>query len=244
MEKLFYQSSIFIHVIAGVIALLSGIVAMITRKVAGQWHSRSGLVYYWSMVIIFFTNIVFFVLDPLNLKYQFFLTISMISIYPTWSGRRMLSMKKAILPRWYDKAAAIGIGISGLIMCGYAVYGFQHAAEFNGLQYLFLIFGGVSLGNAYGDIKIYFGFQEPQKLHWLLAHGGKMMGAYSATATAFCVNVVPRYLPQNTPSFVLILTWVLPGVLFGGILSNVLLRKYRQKSVKKMSTPQSTVAIG
>ena len=66
-----------------------------------------------------------------------------------------------------------------------------------------------------------------------------MMGAYSAALTAFCVNIVPRYLPQNTPAFVFILTWTLPGVLIG-IIASRMLKKYKVKfgiSPKKNQVP-------
>lgn len=52
-------------------------------------------------------------------------------------------------------------------------------------------------------------------MHWFFAHAGKMMGAYTAVITAFCVNIVPRFMPENTPGFVYILTWIAPGIILG-----------------------------
>lgn len=215
MKAIIYQSALFIHVIAGALALLTGFIAMVARRKGGKLHNRAGIVFYWSMFVVFFTTINFFVLDPTQLKYQFFLTIGIVSFYPTWSGKRMLSMKKGMNPQWFDKAAAYLIGLSGVVMLGYGIYGFTPNANFDGLEVLFVIFGTVSLVNAYGDLKIYLGFVEAEKLHWFFAHAGKMTGAFSAALTAFCVNVVPRYLPNGTPAYVFILTWVLPGVIIG-----------------------------
>jgi len=59
------------------------------------------------------------------------------------------------------------------------------------------IFGTVSLLNAYGDPKLYLGYVKTEKMHWFFAHSGKIMIAYTAAITVFCVNIVPRFLPEN-----------------------------------------------
>lgn len=228
MKSLIYQPVLILHVIAGFLALVTGLIAMAVRKKGGKLHNRTGIVFYWSMLVVFVSTVIFFVLDPLSLKYQFFLTIGIVSFYPTWSGKRVLSMKKSVVPKWYDKAAAFGIGISGIIMVAYGVYGFTGGVNFGGLEMLFLIFGGLSLTNAYGDLKIYLGYKEAGKMHWFFAHGGKMTGAFAAAVTAFCVNVLPRYMPDGTPTFVFILTWVLPGVIIG-VAGARILKHYRRK---------------
>ncbi len=228
MKSLIYQPVLVLHVIAGFLALVSGLIAMVVRKKGGKLHNRTGIVFHWSMFVVFVSTVIFFVLDPFSLKYQFFLTIGIVSFYPSWSGKRVLSMKKSVTPKWYDKAAAFGIGISGIVMIAYGTYGFIGKVNFGGLEILFLVFGGVSLANAYGDLKIYLGYVEAEKMHWFFAHAGKMIGAYSAAVTAFCVNVLPRYMPDGTPTFVFILIWVLPGVVLG-IAGAKIAKGYRKK---------------
>jgi uncharacterized membrane protein len=208
---------------------------MIAQK-GKRVHNVSGIIFYWAMLGVFVTTVIFFAIYPAQLKYQFFLTIGVVSFYPNFSGRRLLGMKKAIAPKLIDWIAAWGVGICGIVMITYAVYGFIYPVQFNGMAILFAIFGIVCLVNAYGDLKIYLGYQKPDKMHWFLGHGGKMMGAYSAALTAFFVNVVPRYMPQNTPSFVFILTWVLPGVIVGLIAARIL-KKYKVKFAVKNARP-------
>lgn len=246
MKSFIYQPALILHIIAGFLALVTGLIAMVARKKGGKLHNRTGIVFYWSMFVVFITTTIFFVIDPLSLRYQFFLSIGIVSFYPAWSGKRVLSMKKGVTPRWYDKAAAFGIGISGIIMVAYGIYGFVGNVNFQGMEILFLIFGGLSLANAYGDLKIYLGYVEAQKMHWFFAHAGKMIGAYSAAVTAFCVNVVPRYMPDGTPMIVFIAMWVLPGVLLGVVGSRIT-RYYRKKfnivkAKSKKNIPE--VAIG
>lgn len=228
MTKTIFQSALFLHVIAGILALASGLVAMSYGKKGGKVHNFSGQIFYWAMFFIFITTILFFVLYPEQLKYQFFLTIGIVSFYPNWSGKRMLSMKKGLVPTWYDKLGGFLIGLSGIVMLAYGVYGVLNPNKFGGLQYLFLVFGLVSLLNSYGDLKYYLNFQTAPKMHWFFAHGGKMMGAYSAAITAFCVNIVPRYLPENFPFYGYLITWTAPGIVIA-IISTRILKKYKVK---------------
>ncbi|RYU94704.1 hypothetical protein [Emticicia agri] len=235
MEKLIFNFFLVIHVICGFLSLSTGLIAMMAQK-GKKAHNISGIIFYWAMVGVFVTTVIFFIIYPTQLKYQFFLTIGVISFYPTFSGKRLLQMKKAIVPTLIDWLAAWGVGICGIVMIGYSVYGFMNPVGFNGMAILFAIFGVVCLVNAYGDLKIYLGYQKPEKMHWFLGHGGKMMGAYSAALTAFFVNIVPRYMPKNTPDFVFILTWVLPGVIVGVIAARIL-KKYKAKFAVKSSKP-------
>ena len=241
MEKQIFNFFLVIHVICGFLSLSSGLVAMIAQK-GKRVHNVSGRIFYWAMLGVFVTTIIFFAIYPAQLKYQFFLTIGIISFYPNFSGKRLLGMKKAITPKLVDWIAAWGVGICGVVMLAYAVYGFLYPAGFSGMAILFVIFGAVCLVNAYGDLKIYLGHQKPDKMHWFLGHGGKMLGAYSAALTAFFVNVVPRYMPQNTPSYVFILTWVLPGVVVG-IIASRMLKKYKAKFAAKTVKSTATIVV-
>lgn len=227
MGTLIFKYALIIHVICGFLSLLCGSIAMSAKK-GGKVHNRAGVVFYWAMFGVFITTLLFFIIYPGNLKYQFFLTIGLISFYPTWSGKRMLKMKKGLAPAMTDKVAAFGIGISGLVMLTYATYGFASGHINPAFQILFAIFGVVSLFNAYGDLKLYLGFQEAPEMHWFFSHAGKMMGAYAAAITAFCVNIVPRYLPENLPGVLQVLTWVLPGIMIIYIGKKIL-KKFRIK---------------
>ncbi len=171
MEASIFKIALFIHVLAGVISLSSGLIAMSYGKKGGKVHNIAGIIF---------------------------------------------------------KIAAYGIGISGICMLIYAVFGLVFPDKYGDYAILFIIFGIVSLVNSYGDLKFYLNYKTPIKMHWFFAHGGKMMGAYTAALTAFCVNIVPRFLPENSPSFVYIFTWVAPGVVFG-IVSFKILKKYKIK---------------
>ena len=215
MKELIFKSILFLHVLAGGLALIVGLIAMLNRKKGNKLHKRTGIIFYWCMNFIFLTAILFVAFYPEQEKYWFFLTIGIVSFYPNFTGVRILKMKKGIEARWFDYAALVMIIISGFIMLKVglgSLLGFDTRTQF---EILYLVFGIFSLIQGYGDSLVFIGIKKAEKLHWLYGHAGKMIGSYSAALTAFCVNIIPRYLPSHTPFFVYILIWVGPGVLLG-----------------------------
>ncbi|WP_304237751.1 hypothetical protein [Jiulongibacter sediminis] len=240
MKTLIYDYSIILHVAAGILSLIFGLIAMTTRKKGGKLHNRSGLIFYWSMALIFVTTVLFVILYPTEMKYHFFLTIGIVSFYPTFTGKRLLKMKKKMEPKWFDLIATYTMLISGIVMIAYGIYLQMNQPE--AMAILFLVFGPFSAIQAWGDLRIHLGKKEIEKMHWFLGHAGKMIGAYSAAVTAFCVNIVPRYMPEGSPMLAYIIVWVLPGVLFG-IVSAYTIKKYRRKFNGQKPSLKSKVAL-
>ncbi len=222
MKALIYQPVLIVHILCGFFGLLSGFVAMLARRKGGSLHNRAGIVFYWSMFGVFLTTLIFFILYPTNLKYQFFFGIGIVSFYPAFTGKRVLAMKKGVNPNWIDLVAMWLVGVCGLVMIGYAIM-----INVSTYQILFGIFGLVCLKDFYSDWKVYTGRVAAEKMHWFFAHGAKMTGGFSAAMTAFCVNIVPRYLPQDLPQFMYIACWVVPGVVIG-LWGGSILKKFRQ----------------
>jgi hypothetical protein len=50
----FFLSIVAVHVVAGLVCTVAGIVAMVTAKRAGR-HPAAGTVYYWSLFVVFLT---------------------------------------------------------------------------------------------------------------------------------------------------------------------------------------------
>ncbi len=223
MEKIIFQIALPIHVICGIVSLAAGIVAMAARKRRASWHAGAGLVFYRAMNGVFLTALLFFILYPTVLKYQFFLGIGLVSVYPNLTGKRILQMKKEVNPSISDYALAIIIGLSGTIMLAFGLSKFMGYTAVGQYAILFILFGLLSLSNAYGDLKLFI-TKNAKKLHWLHGHAGKMTGAFAASFTAFSVNVVPRYLPDNSPEILYLAMWVVPGVAIGVIGHQLKLR--------------------
>nr|WP_299421057.1 hypothetical protein [uncultured Emticicia sp.] len=53
-------------------------------------------------------------------------------------------------------------------------------------------------------------------------------GSISASITAYCVNIFPRFLPESTLSFVFIMIWTVAGIILGIITARII-KKYKIK---------------
>jgi uncharacterized membrane protein HdeD (DUF308 family) len=226
MKTILFEIILKLHVLAGILSIVAGLIAMTSRKKGGKLHNISGLVFYSSMAFIFVSAISFVLIYPNKIIYHFFLTIGIVSFYPCFSGKRLLSMKKGLDIRWYDWLALAVILISGVVMFIYGTV----ILPFGSSSYsiLFLVFGVLSLVQGIGDLRLFLVKIEAKKLHWFFGHAAKMIGAYSAAVTAFCVNIVPRYLPEGTSIIVFIIIWIGPSVVFA-LVTRYIVKRYRVK---------------
>ena len=155
---------------------------------------------------------------PEQLKLQFFLCIAILSFYYTFSGDRVLQMKKSATQATVLDRVAAGLALAcGLVMLGYAVYGFIGLQNYY-IATLFTFFGVLISLAARKDLQLFFGKIDSEKMHWYFGHISKIMGAYTATVTAFCVNMT-RYLPDslsdNASAYIQLLLWMAPALLLG-----------------------------
>lgn len=224
-----YKIILIIHVTFGFSALATGIVPMVAKK-GGKVHKFWGNVYYWSMFGVFVTTLMLFALRPSEFKLQFFLCIAILSFYFTFSGDRVLQMKKSTTQATVLDRVAAGLALAcGLAMLGYAVYGVIGLQNYF-VAILFAVFGGLISVNAREDLLLFSGKIESEKMHWYFGHIGKIMGAYTATVTAFCVNMT-RYLPEDASVYLQLIPWLTPGLLLG---VGAAYYAKRQKELRKM----------
>lgn len=231
MSTFLYQWSLYLHVLSGFIALSAGLAAMIAQK-GHAIHAIAGKWFFGTMGIVFWTSVLFFLLDPTSIKYHFFLGIAAISYYPVFTGRRVLDWKRGVQVTRLDWIRWGLLLVAGL---GMAIYGIGDIIGWwavQGYGVLFVVFSGVSFANVVGDWQIFTG-RKP--LRWVASHGGKMVGGYAAAVTAFCVNVVPRFLPSDSPSWVYLATWIAPGVLIGVLGGRIVKKNAGKGHVTKKS---------
>lgn len=208
-----YKSILLIHVAFGFSALTTGIVPMVAKK-GGKVHRFWGNVYYWSMFGVFITTLMLFALRPAQLRLQFFLCIGILSFYFTFSGDRVLKMKKSATQATVFDRVAAGLALAcGLAMLAYAGYAGVLLKNYY-IAILFVAFGLLLSVEARRDLQMFFGKIDSQKMHWFFGHISKIMGAYIATITAFCVNMT-RYLPEDSSIYLQLIPWLAPGVLLG-----------------------------
>jgi uncharacterized membrane protein len=214
---------LIVHIICGFTALTSGIVPMVAQK-GGPVHRIFGTIYARAMYGVSASALGLFLLQPERPFLQFLLCIAVLSFYFTFTGVRSIVLKRRKAKAFFaDKLAAwltLTISVLMFIYGGYALTQalMHHHDVF--LPILYLIFGPALGSAARADVKAFASAKPQQKMHWFFNHFIRMLSAYIATFTAFCVVNV-HFLPP-------ILVWVLPGVI-GGTMITLLVRKYKNK---------------
>ena len=201
---------ILIHAVFGGIALLAGLVSMVVKK--GNWlHKRSGLFFYYSMLISTVTAM-FVALLP-NHKSPFLLAVGIFSLYFVLTGRRALRFKRK------NPKLRTDIWISRTMIAVGVLMIFLPVLFLKNLNIVLSVFAVVGIVFSARDLTL---FKNPDALkeNWLKLHLGKMLGAYISATTAFIV------VNELLPSFY---GWFVPGIV-GGLLIAYWIRKLNGKS--------------
>ncbi|WP_288429336.1 DUF2306 domain-containing protein [uncultured Spirosoma sp.] len=220
-----------IHVLAGTVALLVGLVAMFSKKGA-KVHNRSGLIYVWAMIVVAVTALPMCVLQSFNLFRLFLTGIAVLSFYLCMTGWRATKQKKSG-PTQADRLLTYGTLVVSVGMMGFGAYLLTDGVSV--FAVLFPFFGFLTFRNAWRDAKS-FG-HAPEKMHWFYHHIARMGASYIATFTAFLVNNMYRMMPAGTPEWVGTIGWIAP-TLVGGLLIARTIRHYKQK----FDRPKTTLA--
>ena len=185
---------LYLHIIVGAIALVTGGVAIASEK-GKSVHLKSGRIYVLAMTMVFVTGIA-----VASYKFNRFLfLIAFLSYYSVFCGVRILRLKKlhkGQRPKWFDWFAGIVNTIANLVFVGLGIYYLSKNGPFSGGALLSMGFGIGGL--LISCVNLHPFIIKPKKAyHWYLSHIGNMMGGYIATLTAFLSTVVTRYDVMN-----------------------------------------------
>ncbi len=215
LEK-FIQILILIHAGFGGIALISGLVALITKK-GRKIHKKAGIIFFYSML----TSAIFaFIISVLpNHHSPFLFSIGIFSIYFLLIGYRSLRFKRKNVNSQNEKIISWLMVVVGLSMILFPIL------LLGVINIVLTIFGLVGLIFALRNLRMY---QSPEKIHknWLKLHLGNMTGGYIAAVTAFVV------VNDIFPSFY---GWFIPGVI-GGVFIVYWIMKLNKGNVPKTVT--------
>jgi uncharacterized membrane protein len=185
---------LYLHIIVGAIALVTGGVAIASEK-GKSVHLISGRIYVLAMTMVFVTGIA-----VASYKFNRFLfLIAFLSYYSVFCGVRILRLKKlhkGQRPKWFDWFAGIVNTIANLVFVGLGIYYLSKNGPFSGGALLSLGFGIGGLLISYVNLHPFI-IKPKKAYHWYLSHIGNMMGGYIATLTAFLSTVVTRYDVMN-----------------------------------------------
>ncbi|MBL7923235.1 MAG: hypothetical protein JNL88_03465 [Bacteroidia bacterium] len=222
MELPILESLRWLHILSGSAALLAGPLAMLKQD-GGRFHRRSGLVYFWSMLVIFITSMVL----SLARENWFLFMVGLFSCYLVVTGYRALSLKMLHRGQKAERFDWVLLFLSSLATLGLFTSGaWFFLKEQNSFGIVPLVFG-IVMGS--GVRKDYRRFTVPptEKNHWLIRHITSMMGGYIATVTAFLVQNV-----STRPAFV---AWLLPTLVITPLI--VLTVRKIKKGKGKIALP-------
>jgi len=173
---------LWIHVLAGSVALVVAPVALLTAK-GGPTHRRWGKVYFWAMAVVAATALVVGYWRSI----LFLELVAVFSFYAALSGYRVLFRKRPDLgqrPRALDWVAAVitFAASASLLVLGIV----KPTPRFQTLSTVAIVFGLVGLSIAGLDV---WRFLSPptERMAWWYRHMANMIGSYIAAVTAFSV---------------------------------------------------------
>ncbi|WP_298424376.1 DUF2306 domain-containing protein [uncultured Kordia sp.] len=210
--EIFATYLIYIHATLGSIAFIAGFIAIITKK-GDNYHKKSGIVFYYAMLLAAISALIIAVLPKHENPFLF--TIGLFSAYFIITGYRALRFKKPNPLLIFDKVISGCMLLTGIIMIAYPII-------FTGkINILLTIFGSVGIIFSIRDLLLFKNIKKLRK-SWLKLHIGKMLGGYIAAVTAFIV--VNQFIPG-------IAGWLTPSI-FGAAYITYWFKKLKKKPLK------------
>ncbi|SEC35427.1 hypothetical protein SAMN04489761_2758 [Tenacibaculum sp. MAR_2009_124] len=214
MEKAI-QILIVIHASFGGIALIGGLISMVAKK-GGVIHKKSGLVFYYSMILCGLSAMIVAVLPKHESPFLF--AVGIFSLYFVLTGNRALNFKRKKTDLIIDKFISIIMIITGVLMIILPVL------LTDSLNIILTVFAIVGIMFSVRDLIL---FKNPERLKkgWLKLHLGKMIGGYISATTAFVV------VNNFFPSFY---GWFVPGIIGSFIIAYWMRKLNKTKTVIKI----------
>jgi uncharacterized membrane protein len=202
------------HVLAGVVALAAGLVAIVTTK-GGRRHNQAGKLYAATMGVVVVTAL------PLSVWTDdwFLFAVAVFSGYLVGSGYRVIARRRAGLtdPTRSDYALQGGmLAVGGVMVAG---GGYGTVTGVMDLGVVLAVFGLVGGVLAVRELRQY-GVEPAARTPWFTRHIAFMGGGYIATVTA-AITVNLTMLPEPV-------RWLGPTVV-GFPLITYAIRKYGQR---------------
>jgi len=184
---------LIIHIIAGVSTLITGPIAIFYNFKDPKKHRIVGKAFFYAMLIVGFSAIGGWLKRPDSVFMQFLMGIAIIVLTGVFRGVRTIFIMKGGPVLRFDFVYTAILGLGGVWMAGMSIWHFQQGTMI-AFPILFGVFGSMALKDTFQNVKI---FTRPLALHrldWMRLHASTMLGAFTASTTAFTVNAA-HFLP-------------------------------------------------
>lgn len=195
------QTTLFLHILAGVAALAAAGVAIGSAK-GGRLHRRAGNIYTLAMLTTGLSALMLAVADP----NPFLFAVGIFSLYLVFTGWRAAMVRDG-RPRKFDHAGGAVMALTGLGMLGWGAQGVL--AGSGAAPVVLLAFGSIGLTMALADWRDWARGPVTGKER-IARHLGRMLGGTIATITAAGV-VNLGFLPD-------LLVWLGPTALITPVI--------------------------
>jgi len=190
---------LFVHIMAGCVSLLTGIIATITKaiNVSHKYHVWSGKGYVGGMTVIIITALLMSVIK-VNIPLLF---ISIFAAYLTWAGLRYAKIR----PKDDLSADKIIARIGSFIFVGMIGYALWWTITYGTDLIFVLVFGILGLIFSWEDGNLFKTGRVVGKER-IIQHISRMLGAMIGTITAFTVTNVttdPIYVGWLAPTVII-----------------------------------------
>jgi uncharacterized membrane protein len=188
-----HSINIGIHIIAGSVALVLGIILLLWPK-GGPFHKKFGKVFVWILAIVCGTGFLGWLFFRSN---AFLLMLTLLAGYNTFAGFRIIKLKQQ-RSSIFDALVAMVVLSVGLCYMSWLM----NSDTIWNKSVIYSTLGGIVLVTSY-DISKYFYLHRWTKTWWLYEHIYKIISSFSAIFSAFIGTVLPNYKPfsQIVPSF-------------------------------------------
>jgi uncharacterized membrane protein len=206
-----HTANIVTHVAAGSLALLCGVVALLTPK-GGRRHRQAGRIFLYLLAVVVMTGLFGVFIFKRN---AFLLVITLLSGYLGYSGFRIIKLKNN-RPHVADIAAAIITLVAALYFLYYLSrigMMWSPVVIYSTVGYLFVVI-------AY-DLARYLIPARYYRNGWLYEHIVKMVSAFSGLLSAFSGTVFPQFQPYSQ---------ILPSVLGTAVYIGFMIFCYRSRA--------------
>lgn len=184
-----HSANILIHVVSGSIALILGLIALLSIK-GGKVHRSSGNYFLKFMAVVVLTGLIGVLVFGRN---TFLAVITVLSAYVAFSGYRVLQAKSNS-PRLLD----IMVALISIMVLVYFLYYFQRIGMIWSPVVIYSTVGALAFIVTYDFLRYLIPTTQYEKHRiWLYEHIYKMMSAFAALLSAFSGTVLEEYQPHS-----------------------------------------------